>query len=236
MDVAAWQARRRDHEKNYDDAFERLVVDARQATTANRRLIQRCTALRSEYVREIRYGTKVTLLYVDGVGHKRHLTEELDKTISDTILLHRLITTLQRDRSDLQRDKTDLQREKLELQREKLELQRDKTELQHNSMDLQRINAVLQYDNTDLQCEKSALQRNIDEVQAQLTEAEQKTTRALGSLGGFICCVCKTTTMNVCLLPCRHARYCSECIDALSTPKICPLCRATIKEVIPLFL
>lgn len=49
------------------------------------------------------------------------------------------------------------------------------------------------------------------------------------------CTVCLTVERNCIFLECGHVCSCLRCYEALPAPKKCPICRATIQRVLPLF-
>ncbi|XP_070695821.1 mitochondrial ubiquitin ligase activator of NFKB 1 [Pempheris klunzingeri] len=49
------------------------------------------------------------------------------------------------------------------------------------------------------------------------------------------CTVCLSRERSCVFLECGHVCACSQCYDALPEPKKCPICRATIDRVVPLY-
>ena len=56
---------------------------------------------------------------------------------------------------------------------------------------------------------------------ANILSQEMKTDRTL-------CCICLERHCNTVVKPCGHARFCNTCIQALPSPKKCPLCRERV--------
>lgn len=49
------------------------------------------------------------------------------------------------------------------------------------------------------------------------------------------CTVCLSRQRSCVFLECGHVCACAHCYDALPAPKKCPICRATIERVVPLY-
>lgn len=70
-------------------------------------------------------------------------------------------------------------------------------------------------------------------------EQQKKRMRELnmeeGSVSPTSCTVCLSRQRSCVFLECGHVCACSHCYDALPQPKKCPICRATIERVVPLY-
>jgi hypothetical protein len=52
----------------------------------------------------------------------------------------------------------------------------------------------------------------------------------------LICVVCLEAQRAVVLLPCRHFVTCATCAATLPQPRLCPMCRVPVADVMPLFM
>jgi E3 ubiquitin-protein ligase MUL1 len=50
------------------------------------------------------------------------------------------------------------------------------------------------------------------------------------------CVVCLSEPREVVLLECGHICLCAQCATALPTPKLCPVCRASVARILPTFI
>lgn len=70
-------------------------------------------------------------------------------------------------------------------------------------------------------------------------EQQRKRLRELNveesSVSPTSCTVCLSRERSCVFLECGHVCACAECHDALPEPKRCPICRATIDRVVPLY-
>ncbi|XP_053280514.1 mitochondrial ubiquitin ligase activator of NFKB 1 [Pleuronectes platessa] len=70
-------------------------------------------------------------------------------------------------------------------------------------------------------------------------EQQKKRMRELNieesSVSPTSCTVCLSRERSCVFLECGHVCACSQCYDALPQPKKCPICRATIDRVVPLY-
>lgn len=70
-------------------------------------------------------------------------------------------------------------------------------------------------------------------------EQQRKRMRELnleeGSVSPTSCTVCLSRERSCVFLECGHVCACSQCYDVLPEPKKCPICRATIDRVVPLY-
>lgn len=70
-------------------------------------------------------------------------------------------------------------------------------------------------------------------------EQQKKRMRELnleeGSVSPTSCTVCLSRERSCVFLECGHVCACAQCYDALPAPKKCPICRATIDRVVPLY-
>ena len=58
---------------------------------------------------------------------------------------------------------------------------------------------------------------------------------AVEDFGDSSCVVCLTEGRNVVLLNCGHICICVNCAELLPLPKKCPVCRATVERIIPVY-
>ena len=66
-------------------------------------------------------------------------------------------------------------------------------------------------------------------IVAQLTQQE-KTTNSDEFI--TLCKVCLTNRINQVVFPCSHACLCDQCFKILPSPKLCPVCRKPILQII----
>uniref|UniRef100_A0A8C9YLF4 RING-type E3 ubiquitin transferase n=1 Tax=Sander lucioperca TaxID=283035 RepID=A0A8C9YLF4_SANLU len=70
-------------------------------------------------------------------------------------------------------------------------------------------------------------------------EQQKKRMRELNveesSVSPTSCTVCLSRERSLVFLDCGHVCACAQCYDVLPAPKKCPICRATIDRVVPLF-
>ncbi|XP_056279282.1 mitochondrial ubiquitin ligase activator of NFKB 1 [Pseudoliparis swirei] len=70
-------------------------------------------------------------------------------------------------------------------------------------------------------------------------EKQKKRMRELNieesSLSPTSCTVCLSRERSCVFLECGHVCACTQCFNALPAPKQCPICRATIDRVVPLY-
>lgn len=83
--------------------------------------------------------------------------------------------------------------------------------------------------------------RNSLSSSAVLAPDAEAATNAKGDVVGFddqgdsSCVVCLQEERNVVLLNCGHICVCVNCAELLPQPKVCPVCRAPVERVIPVY-
>ncbi|XP_017274607.1 mitochondrial ubiquitin ligase activator of NFKB 1 [Kryptolebias marmoratus] len=85
-------------------------------------------------------------------------------------------------------------------------------------------------------CRQSKKKRSMLE---EFKEQQRKRLRELqmeeSSVPPTSCTVCLSRERSCVFLECGHVCTCAECYEALPEPKKCPICRATIDRVVPLY-
>lgn len=66
--------------------------------------------------------------------------------------------------------------------------------------------------------------------------ATRSTAAAPGDVDDRDCAVCFDARPACLLLPCKHIRCCAACVARLRAPRLCPVCRALVVEVIDVFV
>lgn len=76
-------------------------------------------------------------------------------------------------------------------------------------------------------------------VLEEFKEQQKKRMRELNieesSVSPTSCTVCLSRERSCVFLECGHVCACAQCYEALPGPKKCPICRATIDRVVPLY-
>ncbi|XP_008412740.1 mitochondrial ubiquitin ligase activator of NFKB 1 [Poecilia reticulata] len=85
-------------------------------------------------------------------------------------------------------------------------------------------------------CRESRKRRSVEE---EFKEQQRRLMRELqieeGSFSATSCVVCLSRERALVFLECGHVCACGPCYEALQEPKKCPICRATIDRVVPLY-
>lgn len=77
--------------------------------------------------------------------------------------------------------------------------------------------------------------RMIEEFNERQRQRLQEMDTDENSVSPSSCTVCLTVERNCIFLECGHVCSCIQCYEALPVPKKCPICRAIIQRVVPLF-
>ena len=76
------------------------------------------------------------------------------------------------------------------------------------------------------------LMEHIKRVEKELGTVTTRLEILEKQLEEFTCCVCMTRKRDTCLMPCRHASFCHECVrDLMKTGNLtCPICRQKVQS------
>lgn len=77
--------------------------------------------------------------------------------------------------------------------------------------------------------------RMLDEFNERQRQRIQEMGSEEDSVSPTSCTVCLSVERNCIFLECGHVCSCLRCYEALPTPKKCPICRASIARVVPLY-
>lgn len=86
-------------------------------------------------------------------------------------------------------------------------------------------------------------QREMSRVREQLSQLRQASPSSTDSVGqspaddsSNACVICLTNARELAIRPCGHVCCCIDCYEVLPQPKLCPVCRADITDVLPIFI